>query len=151
MPQLARLFFTGQSTICRDLKKVGCPATRKRPRPWRTKNLREAIFSKVVKGPECWGWNGAVQRSGYPCIRWKKKGYTVSRLVYELENGPIAAGQCVLHRCDNPECVNPEHLFLGSQADNIADMIAKGRAYWQQPDFKPAPRNRNEKGQWCKT
>lgn len=49
------------------------------------------------------------------------------RLVWESIHGPLGRGQCVLHRCDNPCCVNPEHLFVGSQADNMRDMAAKGR------------------------
>lgn len=54
------------------------------------------------------------------------------RKAWEDEHGPIPPGMKVLHRCDNPPCVNVDHLFLGTQADNIADMIAKGRAYFQK-------------------
>ena len=49
------------------------------------------------------------------------------RLVWESIHGPLGKGQCVLHRCDNPRCVNPTHLFVGSQADNMRDMASKGR------------------------
>lgn len=57
------------------------------------------------------------------------------RLMWEEVNGPIPHGMCVLHRCDNPPCIRPDHLFLGTKADNVRDMIAKGRdALWSTPN-----------------
>lgn len=76
----------------------------------------------------CWNWirpllNG---RYGASCVEGKTR--SSHRMAYEVLVGPIPDGSCVLHSCDNPRCVNPSHLFLGSQSDNINDMIEKGRA-----------------------
>ena len=78
-------------------------------------------------GPEaCWPWLGK-QRYGYGQIWASGRLVLAHRLVWELTLGPIQPGLCVLHRCDNPPCCNPAHLFLGTKADNVADMMAKGR------------------------
>lgn len=76
-------------------------------------------------GP-CWEWSGVVGNHGYGQIKYQS-GQTAHRFSFELHYGfrPL---RCVLHRCDNRRCVRPEHLFEGSLADNVADMIAKGRA-----------------------
>lgn len=87
----------------------------------------ERFWHFVVKGPECWGWKG-LTRDGYGVLTTgpNQQG-KAHRFSYELHNGPILNGLHVLHRCDNPPCCNPEHLFLGTQADNAHDMYAKGR------------------------
>jgi len=74
----------------------------------------------------CWNWQGA-QSNGYGRRRKDGKVQSVHRVVWEENNGPIPEGLQVLHHCDNPPCCNPEHLFLGTQADNVADMISKNR------------------------
>ena len=88
----------------------------------------EKRFLKFVeKADGCWGWKGTTQRNGYTQITVNNKTVLGHRFSYELHKGPIPDGMRVLHRCDNPSCTNPEHLFLGTNADNMKDMYAKGR------------------------
>jgi len=94
--------------------------------------LRERFEIKVDKrdGPHaCWPWTAARLKSGYGTIRdgRQRRHLLAHRAAWLLAYGPIPSGICVLHRCDVPSCVNPEHLFLGTLADNNADMRSKGR------------------------
>lgn len=90
--------------------------------------LVERFWRAVDKTGACWNWTGSVNTWGYGQIRDEDGKYTTAhRISYRLAHGSIPPGQSVLHRCDNTRCVNPEHLFLGSQADNMADKTAKGR------------------------
>jgi hypothetical protein len=92
------------------------------------KPLAQRFWEKVAIGPAsaCWEWQ-ATRRNGYG--RFKVGGRLVSahRLAYELHHGPIPRGVIVRHSCHNPSCCNPSHLRLGSQKDNVHDMIAAGR------------------------
>jgi len=87
----------------------------------------ERFWAKVNKTDACWEWTAASQPKGYG--RFKVNGRLVGahRFSYELHYGPIPEGLWVLHRCDNPKCVNPEHLFLGTRSDNMFDCARKDR------------------------
>jgi hypothetical protein len=110
------------------------------------KNLSfsERFWAKVDISPEdkCWEWLGAKSR-GYGYTRDSHRNYRGShRVAYELTYGPIPNGMLVCHRCDNPLCCNPAHLFLGTNQDNTSDMLAKGR-FHNTPS--PGERNGNAK------
>lgn len=91
------------------------------------------FWSSVDKDGEngCWLWTRGRNEHGYGVLDRKSGSGLAHRYSWELANGPIPTGLQVLHRCDNPPCVNPEHLFLGTRLDNMADMTAKGR-HWCQ-------------------
>ena len=85
-------------------------------------------FVSYLPLPEgCWEWRGSANRQGYGWFRDGKKNARANRAAFELLVGPIPPGMDVLHHCDNPRCVNPHHLFLGTDKDNAVDREAKGR------------------------
>lgn len=77
---------------------------------------------------DCWLWTGAVNIAGRPIATYHQQDTYAYRIAYALAHGDAPDSLCVCHRCDVPLCVNPAHLFLGSYADNFADMRRKGRA-----------------------
>jgi len=89
---------------------------------------RFAEYYTPGKPDACWPWTGAKDRDGYGVIGdEKRRQLRAHRIAYERINGAVPEGQNVLHRCDNPPCCNPSHLFVGSVAENNADKIRKGR------------------------
>jgi len=98
------------------------------------KAIIDRFWSKVNKDTDsgCWEWTAYDHPSGYGNFFIGSKAHKAHRISWEIHNGKIPTedsyhGVCVLHKCDNPKCVNPAHLFLGTHADNMQDMISKGR------------------------
>ena len=106
----------------------------------RFKTTEQRFFEKVkvVDDEQCWEWKGAKSPRGYGSFFVKKdhdgkKTYKrAHRLSYELKNGEIPDGMYVLHSCDNPSCVNPNHLRVGTQLENVADMTKRKRAPYRK-------------------
>lgn len=100
----------------------------RRPRNMSPSELAAWFWQKVTRSEhECWPWSGATHDKGYGNIGIDGRTTTTHRLAYTLAVGPIPPGMHVLHRCDNPPCCNPAHLFIGTNRDNHADKVAKER------------------------
>lgn len=92
----------------------------------------------------CHVWNGAKTDKGYGLIEVSGKTRRAHRVAYEVYKGVIPAGMLILHRCDNPSCVNPEHLRVGTQADNMQEMVSKGRQRIIVTDARKGPKEAYE-------
>ena len=100
----------------------GVRVINRRGRPVETR-----FWAKVVKTETCWLWRGATSAFGYGQLRIEGRIYPAHRLSYMWANGPIPDGLFVLHHCDVPQCVNPEHLWVGTASENSLEMVAHGR------------------------
>lgn len=101
-------------------------------------NFAKRFWSKVNKTDHCWEWTASLSRTGYGTFtvtdrdtglsgRSRYKSKLAHRVSWEIEYGPVPDGMCICHRCDNPRCVRPDHLFVGDNLANMADKKAKGR------------------------
>lgn len=99
------------------------------PIPDLTKKQLANFWAKIEKrsDAECWPWTGSRVTSGYGSFGINKRLFASHRLSWFLAHGPIQEGLHCCHKCDNPECCNPSHLFLGTAKENMMDMLIKGR------------------------
>lgn len=95
--------------------------------------IDQRIAGKTDKAPghgpngDCHVWTASKDANGYGHIRYQQRTWLAHRVVYLLTHGSLSDDVFVCHRCDNPSCVNPSHLFIGTQQDNMDDMVSKGR------------------------
>ena len=92
-----------------------------------TATTKEAFLSKLDRSGDCWLWTGSLDKDGYGKTSINYKHWKTHRASWNYFVGPIPEGMSVLHKCDVRACCNPEHLWLGTQKDNLRDMFAKGR------------------------
>lgn len=122
--QMEYTFLTGHSGAKRTNAK--CKDCWNKSRP--SNPIKSRFFKHVKKTDGCWIWTGYCQKNGYGTIHCGKGSIKrAHRISYEIHCGKIPDGLYVCHKCDNPSCVRPDHLFLGTQLDNIRDCISKGR------------------------
>ena len=124
------------SAVCRACQKIRMEAFKMgKPSPPIYKSVEEGFWAKVDKSPghgpwgDCWNWTAYKNKNGYGkfMLEAGTKSVRAARFAYISTHGQFDPALSVCHRCDNPPCVNPRHLFLGSHQDNMDDMTAKGR------------------------
>ena len=116
-------------------KRCGQPPRNHAPECVHSRLMRDPIprfWKKVTKTDGCWLWRNPDPSNGYGKFSYQGQVMGAHRVSWLIHYGDISDGLWVLHKCDTPACVNPDHLFLGTHDDNMADMTAKHRGRYQQ-------------------
>lgn len=120
-----RIFYNNSSTLHKRSEYLACSLEcRGKAKVF---SMKRRFLTKIEKTETCWVWTGFRDRGGYGRVHYVGRKTFAHILSYQLFVGDTG-NKCVLHKCDNPSCVNPDHLFLGTRKDNAMDMISKGRS-----------------------
>ncbi len=128
--RFARMTISNRRARCGLPNRWGAP----QPEPPDAEYVRDIVTKKLenfIPEPNsgCWLWLGSVNALGYGMMSAPGRGAQAAyRMAWEMANGPIPKGMCVCHKCDVPSCINPQHLWLGTHIDNMADKYRKGRS-----------------------
>jgi hypothetical protein len=125
--EIERILKVNNITISKILKETGYPNKVVKPLKHKKTKLEKLMDKVEIDENGCWNWTGTKIPQGYGHTHYRGKSIYTHRLLYILTYGEIPEGLCCLHKCDNPSCCNPEHLFLGTMADNMHDRDMKGR------------------------
>jgi hypothetical protein len=90
-------------------------------------NSQHRFWKYVERSNGCWLWTGCLNDSGYGIFRFEGRNYRATHISLWIYNRPVPQGLCALHKCDNPACVNPDHLYIGDKGQNIQDSYNRGR------------------------
>ena len=122
-------FYGNNKGTCKSCQNKKAKALRSKPTPINDEKLIEKFNNGYIidDNTGCWMWNGRCDNNGYGRLSHNGRSYATHRLSYELIHKEPPGNLFVCHKCDTPGCVNPEHLFLGTNEDNMKDMAAKGR------------------------
>jgi hypothetical protein len=125
-----KVFYTYPSTMKAGEVKYCSSACYHKAQNLRHKNLETRFWEKVDKSGNCWVWTGGTTQYGYGHTKDDNgRDIMTHQVSWQLHYGPIPPGMCVCHTCDNPPCVRPDHLFLGTKRENLEDMVRKGRQH----------------------
>lgn len=127
-----KIIITGSNLKNGYKKSCGCWH---KPRE-RSETIEQRFFKYVKKTKSCWNWIGSLNHAGYGQFFYNGRPIVSSRYSWIMHHKEIPKGLFVLHKCDNPKCVNPKHLFLGTQIDNIKDCIKKKRSRYHKGEEK---------------